>query len=35
MTVKPFGHPEGRINIDIARRLLGPKKNKKLCDIEK
>jgi hypothetical protein len=28
MTVKPFGHPEGRINIGIVWRLLGPKKNK-------
>jgi hypothetical protein len=28
MTVKPFDHPDGRINIDLARRLLGSKKNK-------
>jgi len=28
--VKPFCHPEGRINIDIVRRLLGPKKNKEI-----
>jgi hypothetical protein len=35
MGVKPFCHPEGRINIDIVRRLLGPKKDKNNCGTEK